>query len=204
MNVLFRRVTLFTLGVALLIGTGCASSAPSRFYQLNSLNTENMVALDDSRQRSVIIAVGPVRIPDYLDRPQIVTRYNNNELRLGEFDRWAGSLEQDISRVLVENISILLPKDLFYVTRWISSAQSDTSASYRVEVNIIRFDGVTGESALLEAQWAVFDKERKMILKRESSINERVSGNSYKALVSALSNALGSISRDIANAIMSL
>ena len=64
-----------------------------------------------------VVAVGPVAIPDYLDRPQILTRSGPSELQLAEFERWAGSLEKDVSRVLAENLSTLLEKDHVIVLR---------------------------------------------------------------------------------------
>jgi len=55
---------------------------------------------------------------NYLDRPHIVSRAGRNKLKLSEFDRWAGSLERDVARVLVEDISSLLPADRFSIVRW--------------------------------------------------------------------------------------
>jgi uncharacterized protein len=50
---------------------------------------------------------------NYLDRPQIVTRAGKNELKLSEFDRWAGSLDSDVAPAIVDDVSSLLPADLF-------------------------------------------------------------------------------------------
>src|SRR5208283_2593522 len=101
----------FSLLLLLVILTGCASSQPSKFYQLNPVQNQGTSIVDVPSSHNVVIAVGPVGIPDYLDRPQIVTRSGKNELKLSEFDRWGGSLEADISRVLVENISSFLAGD---------------------------------------------------------------------------------------------
>ena len=150
------------------------------------------------------VAVGPVRIPDYLDRPQIVTSSGDNEIRLAEFDRWAGSLDEDVVRVLVSNISALLPADRFFVTRWISVPQSVSAATYRVEVDITRLEGTPGKSVFLEAQWSLFHKEKGILLKRKSSISREVNGAGYEAFVAALSNTLEGLSREIAEAIRSL
>src|SRR5664279_3044471 len=99
------RDVLFTLAIFMVLLTGCASSPSSKFYQLNPGQNKTSVTGDVSLDQSQVIAIGPVRIPDYLDRPQIVTRSGKNELKLSEFDRWAGSLESDVNRVLVEDIS---------------------------------------------------------------------------------------------------
>jgi len=53
-------------------------------------------------EEGAVLALGPVRLPEYLDRPQIATRSEGNEVRLHETERWAGSLQEDVSRVMVE------------------------------------------------------------------------------------------------------
>src|SRR5271157_1862130 len=97
------RRALFTIALFMVILTGCARSPSSKFYQLNEVLNETSATHAVSPDLSQVIAIGPVRIPDYLDRPQIVIRSGKNELKLSEFDRWAGSLESDVSRVLVDD-----------------------------------------------------------------------------------------------------
>jgi uncharacterized lipoprotein YmbA len=196
-----QRAVLFTLALFVVVLTGCASSPPSRFYQLNPVQSGAPVTGDVSPCRSLVVAIGPVRIPDYLDRPQIVTRSGKNELKLSEFDRWAGSLEGDVSLVLAEDISSLLPADCISVVRWTPYSGSQVPASYRVEVLVDRFEGTLGGSVLLEAQWRVFAHDGSLLLKKESRISEQMNGSSYDALVAAMSSALERLSLDIADGI---
>jgi hypothetical protein len=198
------QLPLFTLALSLVILIGCASSPSSKFYQLSPLQNRTSITRDAFPEQTLIIAIGPVRIPDYLDRPQIVTRANKNELRLSEFDRWAGSLESDVTRVLAEDISILLPSDRFSVMRWTPYLESQVPASYRVAVLVDRFEGTLGDSVLLKAQWKVFTHNRSLLLKRESLIKEQINGSSYDALVAAMSRAIEKLSRDIAGEIRSV
>jgi hypothetical protein len=195
---------LFILTLFVMILTGCASSPASKFYQLNPIQNTTSVTSDGYPDQIQVIAIGPVRIPDYLDRPQIVTRSGKNELKLSEFDRWAGSLESDVSRVLVEDISSLLPADRFSVVRWTPYLESQVPASYRVEVIVERFEGTLGDSALLKAQWGVLSKDRSLLLQKESQISEQINGSNYDALVAAMSSALERLSRDISGGVMSV
>ena len=87
-----------------LVLTGCSSTSPSRFFVLTS--QDRLVA--GHLQSDVSIGVGPIVLPHYLDRPQIVTRTGQNELRLAEFDRWAEPLTENVSRVLTEDLCKLL------------------------------------------------------------------------------------------------
>jgi len=197
-----RALFILTLLVAIL--TGCARSPSSRFFQLNPVQNTTSVKGDGSPDQRQVIAIGPVRIPDYLDRPQIVTRSGKNELKLSEFDRWAGSLESDVNRVLAEDISSILPFDRGSIVLWTPYLESQVPASYGVEVFVDRFEGTLGDSVLLQAQWGVFAKDRKLLLKKESRISERMNGSSYDALVAAMSSALERLSRDISCGIISV
>lgn len=202
-NIHLDQRSVFTLGLLAVILAGCASSPSSKFYQLNPLQNSASITRDAFPEQNLIIAIGPVRMPDYLDRPQIVTRTGKNELEISEFHRWAGSLERDVTRVLVEDISGLLPADRFSIVRWTPYPESQVPASYRVEVLVDRFEGTLGDSVLLKAQWEVFSQNRSLLLKRESLIREQINGGSYDALVAAMSSALERLSRDIAGGIRS-
>lgn len=195
---------LITLALFVVILTGCASSPSSKFYQLNAVQNKTSFTRDASPNQSLIIAIGPVRIPDYLDRPQLVTCSGKNELKLSEFDRWVGSLESDVARVITEDISSLLAADEFSVVRWTPYWESQVPVSYRVEVQVDRFEGMLGDSVQLMAQWGVFANDRGLVLKRESRISEQMNGNSYDALVAAMSSALERLCRDISGGIMSV
>ncbi|HTR44617.1 MAG TPA: ABC-type transport auxiliary lipoprotein family protein, partial [Thermodesulfovibrionales bacterium] len=81
---LFGQRQAIILGVILVMLAGCAGSPPSTFYQLSSLGGQTQVTREGAPDQSLIIAIGPVRMPDYLDRSQIVTRSGKNELKLAE------------------------------------------------------------------------------------------------------------------------
>ncbi len=190
--------------VFLFACAGCASSPPTRFYQLSSMRA-NSADLGETKTagRPGIVMVGPVQIPDYLDRPQIVTVSGKNRLKLAEFDRWGGSLDKDTARVLVEDMSAFLPPSRFQVTPW-TFYWAPLPFRYRVGVNIIRFEGAPGKTVLLKAQWVIYDKERRIRLQRESAITEEVRGNTYGSIVASMSRALADLGKEMAGSVMSL
>jgi uncharacterized lipoprotein YmbA len=189
------------LGVFLFAWGGCAGTQPARFYTLSPSSAPGERPKAVSAEQGIAVAVGPVAIPDYLNRPQILTRLGSREIRLSEFERWAGSLEEDVSRVLAENLSILLSPDNVTVLRWGRGVQP-VPATYRVGVDVTRFEGTLGGSAVLAARWSVTREEDGMVLAaRESNIKEPVEGQEYDALVNAMSRALATLSREIAAAI---
>jgi uncharacterized lipoprotein YmbA len=173
----------------------------ARFYTLSPLSAPGERSGTVSAERRVAVAVGPVAIPDYLNRPQILTRSGPSELKLAEFERWAGSLEEDVSRVLAENLSALLPRDKATVFRWGGDA-SPFPAEYRVGIDVTRFEGTIGESVVLAARWSVYrEEDREIVSAHESNVKEPLEGQEYDALVKAMSRALATLSREIAAAI---
>ena len=60
--------------------TACGgASQNAKFYTLSSIAAPEPARATVS-QEVLVIAVGPLRIPEYLDRPQIITRTGPNEL----------------------------------------------------------------------------------------------------------------------------
>ena len=74
------------LSVVLLVLSSCAKTPPTRFYVLPALTGTETAALSSVVKPDLTIGVGPVTLPPYLDRPQIVTRASRAKLELGEFD----------------------------------------------------------------------------------------------------------------------
>src|SRR5215510_9952978 len=107
MHPIVLALVAVTSGASLLVG-GCASQ-PSRFYLLSALPSTETASPATSGQQRPTIGVGPVTLPRYVDRPQIVTRTSPYEIKVAEFDRWAEALDSNFSRVLADNLSFLLP-----------------------------------------------------------------------------------------------
>lgn len=201
-NILFYWGTLVCLFVIQLSVTGCTgTSAHSRFYTLHALGDEDATQGVSASTHTLSVAVGPVEIPDYLDRSQIVTRSSPNELKLAQFDRWAGSLKEDIVRVLSENLTRLLSRNGGSVSSWESCAASD----YRVALYIRRFDIMSKGNVLINARWDIIGKDGvEILLTSESSAEDPIADETYSAKAAAMSRALGKLSRDIAEGIRSV
>jgi uncharacterized lipoprotein YmbA len=156
---------------------------------------DNKVAKSD--EPCIAISIGPIELPDYVDRSQIVTQISPNKLRLAEFDQWAEPLKENFSRVLMENLSILLCADP--ITLYPSRGPIDTD--YRVEVEVIRIGGRLGEQADLVARWIILEeKDGTVLFTWKSKISSPVEGDDYEALVAAQSQTIEALSRHIADA----
>jgi len=192
--------TLFLMLAAAALA-GCARTQPSRFYVLTAVSEAETPVTGDFSRNGKTIGVGPVEIPSYLDRPQIVTRTGPHEIELAEFDKWAGTLKENTTTVLAENLSTLLSTDQVYVFPW----RTGISIRYQVTIQILRFDAVPGEGVALDAHWVILgDDGRRMLLMRGSQVRQPVPGTGYNDIVAAESLALGRLSRDIASALQTL
>jgi hypothetical protein len=196
----FFRITIFFIGIISLLVAGCGSSTPSRFYTLTSLKSAEPMQQPAGEKIKTIVRIGPVDIPDYLDKPQIVTRTGRNELSIAEFDRWGGSLRNDISRVLIENLSSTLAAGHVTVVPWKQYAPG----TYRVPLTITRLDVTPGGNLYLKAQFSIIDKDGKTVTAfRESSFSKPVNGTGYNVVVTAISDALADLSQEIAASVKS-
>ena len=122
-------------------------------------------------------------------------------MHLAEFDRWAGKIEEDIGRVIAENLTYLLSTDnvLSY------PAMEAVDFDYNVKLDISRFDGSLGDQMELIVRWVIFDGEGKKIYGvKVTHIVEPVQGSSYADMVAAQSRALAVFSREMADAIKKL
>jgi len=195
-RILISGITIMTLLLA-----GCATSPPAKFYILTPVVAQRTSEKVVETDRYTTFGIGPVEIPEYLDRPEIVTRAEQNQLILSEFNLWGGVLKADINRVLLENISALLAGDGISIITW-KAAVIDV---HKVPVLISRFDGSLNDSIVLKATWAVLEKEGKAFeFFRESDITIPVKGTSYSSVVAAMSEALGELSKEIAAGIKSV
>jgi uncharacterized lipoprotein YmbA len=184
-----------------LVIAGCASSTPpTDFYTLSSLARVEERKPGARFSREITLGIGPVTLPQYLDRPQIVTRPSPNRLELAEFHRWGSSLGQDFSRVLAENLSIFLPAQHILAYPW----DERIPINYQIALAVHRFEGKLGEYILLDIQWMVFDQmTRKVLFAKRSKIRQPMASADYEALVFAKSQALAALGRQIADEIIS-
>jgi len=185
--------------VVLVLLAGCRSSTPPvEFYTLSPqppVSAADKVArLDDN----IAVGVGPLQIPKFIDRPQIVTRIGPNKINVAEFHRWAGSVYEDILRAMTLNLAALLQSNLVVAYPWEDYFDPD----YRVYLEVHAFDGRLGQYAQLDVTWTITGREsRELLLVRKSLIREPTRGDDYDAFVAAKSRILGTLSGLIAKAI---
>ncbi len=196
---LHRPVSLWLLPVLLLSLSACigGKSPPSQFYLLEPVKGVEGFAGD--ADTGLLIALAPVRIPQYLDRPQMVTATGKNAYHLSETNRWAERLDDNIARVLAQNLNLLVPAEVVLA----NASSRAQQAKFKVSVTILEFHVDPQGQAGLTAQWSVARGEE-TVLGRQASYREPASATDYGLMAGALNECLGRLSRDLAADVRSL
>jgi hypothetical protein len=191
-------VTFGTLAVSLAAcSTFSPRPDPSRFYTLTAIAQPGDTATKDSGN-PVSLGVGPITLPGYLDRQEIVTRVSQNRIDVSEYDRWAEPLETNFTRVVGQNLSVLLHTDRLVFYPW----ELNRRPNYQVTIEVLRFESSTRGEVQLSARWEILDTNKRTPLQAGgSAITRQPTAQSTDASVVALSEALGDLSYEIANAV---
>ena len=190
---------LFCMSTIML--TGCATSQPTRFFVLNALEHP----LKESPQscqhdRIFTLGINPINLPRYLDRPQIMTKVNENEFKLSELNVWAEPLKDMLTRVIAHNLNSVPCSDIVIMPK-----AGTKQIIYRLSADVIRLDGTLGGQALLNVQWSIIDEQsQRVLIAKVSKYREPVLSHDYNALVYAYNRVLDSFSREIAGSLTSI
>ena len=149
---------------------------------------------------NISVAVGPVSVPADVDRPQFVVSTGPNQVALDEFNRWASPLQNDISRVVAENLVMMLGTPR--VTLYPQTLSAD--ADYRAAIEVQSFASAPGEAAMLDAVWTVRRMKDGKTETGRTTVREPVQEKGFDALAAAHSRAVGRLSQDIAGAVRAL
>ena len=196
----FRISVVFGL-IAVALLSACTETKSTRFYLLSALPSPKMEKPGTTRENTVALAVGPIELPKHVNRTQIVTFSSANKIELGEFDRWAEPLADNFSRVLGDNLAVLIPTEQIVIHPWRQATPFDYQITVEVSTFAVRPDG----DVALIARWSLLSKKgTQMIMSRRSSFSEDVRGGGFEATVAAMSRTVADLSQEIATAIKSL
>jgi len=161
------------------------------FYTLSAPSMASSAPQADSPA----IFVGPVSVPEAVDRTQMVLRTGANEVEISEEHRWAEPLKNAIPRVVGETLSRELGTSRVLTSRSAAALPVD----YRVAIEIQRFDSSLQDGATIDALWTITRADGTRRAGR-TRVTEPASG-SAAALAAAHGRALDHVGRDIAAAI---
>jgi uncharacterized lipoprotein YmbA len=124
------------------------------------------------------------------------------ELSPAEFHRWAEPLKDSLTRALTENLMVLLNTSRIYAYPRDRLFETD----YRLVIEVLRFDNEPDGTVILIARWGIFEKGGNVPLAEDKREYEEapVGKDDYESFVASLSRAIGEMSRDISDDIVSI
>jgi len=173
--------------------SGCAkNSKPIEYYMLDAsvgLSSSELIENDSGP----LIGLGPIRLPEYLDRFQMVLAVSENKYKLIENHRWAEKLDQNVSLALFKSLPAQLGTDRMVRYPWPQRPGVD----FQVKIDILEFNiDQTGQSRLV-AQWSIKSKDKTLLNKR-SSFTAEASSTDIDKMVEAQSECLTKLGQEIA------
>ena len=194
MLVTARSIVLFILVPVLLCA--CASSPTVHYFSLSATDSGYRQDPDDA----VVLGLGPLSLPDYLNRSQLVTRGAGAALEIDEFNRWAEPLGPSLHRVVSSDVDGMLD-GVVVVAFPYQVAQADVD--YRLRGDVYRFEADGSGRIVLEVQWGITATGDDLVVRPHRSRYETraATAGDSGAVAVAMNEALASFSRDIADAL---
>jgi len=174
----------------------------SKFYVLTpTADPPSAPASLQSSAANFTLGLGPVRLPPYLDRPEVVTRTAPNQLDLSKTDRWGESLQNNFTSVLSRDLASQIGTQQIVLFPWYNTTHVDLV----VQVEVYRFETDSQAIAQLSAKWTVLDSTGKNILYvAESNLTQPSKPGDRADAAAALSRTVADMSREIANMLQQL
>ena len=194
MNDMYLKARSITLCVVVsLLMVACGSSPPVRYFALEPVSLQQQEDSDDA----IVLGLGPLRLPEYLNRSQIVTRGSGSELEIDDFSRWAEPLTMAFHRVVSTDVDNMMDDVTVIAFPWEAVVRGQID--YRLLGEVTRFDADQAGRVVLEVQWAISDVgEGLAVAVHRSRYESRAAGSDDPAIVAAAMNeVLAKFSRDV-------
>lgn len=186
-----RMVICFLL---LLVGACSWRSPNSEFYMMGSRG------LMPISQKKISAVVAKVKVPDILDRSQMVVyEEKGNQVVIMEFDRWGEVLPDVIQSTTVNDLIAYLPNS--YVKPTYFDMQT---FPYSINIEINNLQAYKGEKVILSAWWNIVDVKGNVIYRHQGLYEVDVKGKSIADLVNAQAEAVHKMSKEIAEQLVSM
>ncbi len=173
-------------------------STPTEFYRLTSVDLSGK-SYSSELGADLSIGIGPITIPGYANRPQIVSAGAGGRLIVEDFHHWAEPIQDNIERLLVADIaSMLSARQVFhYPTNF-----TPTSESLQIEVVISEMLRMADGKVQLSASWNIKKLVDNRLVRRDAvKYISNSSAASFEQYSEILSGLLGQLSIDMLKSI---
>jgi len=150
-----------------------------------------------------VLALLGVRIPDHLERPQLVVWAEPNELRIDEFVRWGEPLDAGVTRTLGDDLQALLPRYRVVRAPWPAA----TSPRCRLATELQVFGTQPDGRVTIEGRYTLLaGAEERALARRTFSFSRPAQAGPWEPgpAVQSMSELLVDVAREVAASVGSL
>lgn len=153
---MMKRLALASVlagAVAAAMLAGCASPEPRYYTLAQGAGAATPPTVAAPSANTLWLEVAPVRVPERLNRPQLVVRDGNGSdagLRLLDLARWSAPLPDELRDALSQRLQATLGAVDTY-----QQGLSDVQPLYRITTEVLHLDADVGQRAGATINWTV-------------------------------------------------
>jgi len=183
-----RRIWML---MSVLAAVACSTSPPAEFYLLSAEAQRAASAAELS------VGIARVKVADYLQRSEMVSVTDRNQLIVDEYHRWAEPLDSAIMRVLTLNLAALVGSDAVIHMPWTRAS----APRWVIDMDIQELK-VTPSQVELIAGWRIEDSvSSRMQASRFSVLRRSRTDDSISTVAADISQLLLELSEEIAGSL---
>jgi uncharacterized lipoprotein YmbA len=187
--ILYRLSALISAGLL----AACAGTPQVSYYTLASPSLHLQTTEGD-----LAVAIGPLSLPESVDRVQLVLNTGQNRAEVIDQRRWLQPLHGEVAQALAAHLA----NDLG-TTQVTTPAQNRSAVpDVRVAVDFLRFESRLGIESVIEARWTIKRSGAQASASGHAVVREGALGQDFEVLVAAHDRALARIAADIAEMIV--
>ncbi len=178
--------------ILLLLCTSCIqigdAPPPMNYYLLESLTKIPIT----SAENRLNIHMELKSFPEYLDRLQIVTYNGSNGINFKDNERWAEPVQDNLMRVVREDLEKSIPGSVISIGPWESSSHN----AVKIELAFNHFSGQLGKHTKIDIRWAIVKGSGES--KQGHFTDQQPIGNTYQDLIIGLNRGINRFSLELA------
>jgi uncharacterized lipoprotein YmbA len=199
MQRVFKRATSCLLPCGLVLSLAACSLTPPRAQHLYGLAPRPAAAapVTDWSANAPLVIVGPVDLPDYLRRAQILLLTDEVEYKPSAQGRWAEPLEAAVTRVTVENLASALGGG-----QVASLAAAPAGTRLQITLQITEFVATDAGEVRFGGFWHLLASDgRQVRAGARFALRHPMQGDGDAAIVNAMSDALAALTPELVAAL---
>lgn len=175
----------------------CGSNPVEDHYYSLVLAADDAMAPARTEETKAHLIVGPVLLPEYLNRRGLAMQKDSNQIQTANHHFWAEPLEEAISKVLVRDIANLASG----VTVDRDAGRWTDSGDCRLRIEFDKFHATDRSRVVSSGRYWISSSDSD--LKQEFAVTQTLSADGHANAVAALRRSLGILAAQITDTIES-